>query len=117
MNDADPIVQMMQDLSGLWDVTDERVELIRSNFDKLSYDDQRIASEMLDIAEHQRVWSCKAEYYAVLVAIQRIGVAPNREEVLGAIKLITESSQRDRVGHREWVTDTVTLLRRIADGM
>lgn len=117
MNVADPIVQMMQDLSGLWDITNERVDLIRSALGRLSNSDKKVADEMLDVATSQSLWTCKAEYYAVLVAIQRLNVAPTRSEVLDAIRMVTESAAKDRVDHREWVTDVINLLRRVSDGM
>jgi hypothetical protein len=117
MNVADPIVRMMQDMSGMWDVTVERVDLIRSSLKRLSSSNQKVANEMLDVATDHNIWVCKAEYYAVLVAIQKLSLAPTRDEILGAIKMVSESADRDRVGHREWVTNVVDILRRVSDGM
>ncbi|MHC4930173.1 MAG: hypothetical protein ACYTFU_11005 [Planctomycetota bacterium] len=104
-------------MSGMWDVTTERVDLIRSSLGRLSKSNQRVANEMLNVAADQNLWTCKAEYYTVLVAIQQLNMSVTREEVLDTIKTISESAERDRVGHREWVTSAVDLLRRISDGM
>jgi len=117
MNIADPIIQMIQDMSGLWDITDERVEIIRASLSKLSHSNQRVANEMLDTAANQHIWLCKAEYYTVLMDIRRINESPTREEVLNTIRSVTELAATDRIDHREWFKDVVNLLHRIANGM
>lgn len=112
----DPIIAMMGEVSGLWDITDERVYIISSNIDYLSASGKKAALEMLSIAEsEQRVWICKAEYYSLLREIQNSTKRPTREDVLEAIDNLEKSSRIDRVEHREWVGSTLSILRRLVD--
>lgn len=112
----DPIIKMMMEGSGLWDITDERVSLISSNIGILSASGREAALEMLSVADSdQRMWVCKAEYYSLLHEIQQSVRKPTRTEVLEAIENVEKSSSMDRVDHREWVKSTILILQRLAD--
>jgi hypothetical protein len=114
----DPIMKMMREGSGLWDITDERVGIIRGSVSRLSDSGKKYALEMLSIAGgEQCVWVCKVEYYSVLREIQEGIKAPTRDDVLIAIANLERSSEEDRVSHREWVSDTILILKRLADAI
>ena len=115
---GDQIIAMMSDRSGLWDITDERIAMICGKVGTLSASGRRAAMEMIDIAKSdQKVWICKAEYFALLHEIQ-IGLRkPTQREVLEAVDLLERSAKADRVDHREWVNSTLSILRRLADAI
>jgi len=110
----DPIVNMLNDRSGLWEITPERVSLISKYRDQVSRGGMETADLMLEIAESEVLWVCKGEYYALLKEIQVLTTHPSKEEITQAIDTMVSAAKRDRVDHREWVKDTISFLRRLS---
>lgn len=113
----DPVVSMMADRSGLWDITSERVDLLRQHQNFVSSARKDALDEMLEIASRgENFWEFKAEYFALLEEVKRFRQQPSINEVQEVLTLVKESSRQDRVAEREWVKRAVNLLSRLAEG-
>jgi len=112
----DQILAMMQNWSGMWDVTSERIELLTEYFSGLSSSSKVAVEEMLTLASAgDRLWMCKAEYYSALAEIQKLKRKPSDSDLKKTLSMVIESSKADRVDHREWVKETIKLLRAMID--
>jgi hypothetical protein len=114
-SEDNPIVEMLNERSGMWDVTPERVALLRDSRDRLSESNMEVADLMLEIAKSEVIWVCKGEYYSVLKEMQILSASPSDDEIQQTLDLVIASSKQDRVDHREWVKKTISLLQRLID--
>jgi phage I-like protein len=109
---------MMNERSGLWLITDERVGLLRANLHVLSNKSRPAIQEMISIANGGgRFWPTKAEYYAAVNEIRSQSSAVSKEQIESAISGIIRGSKTDGMAHREWVKQAMDVLNRISKGM
>lgn len=109
------VAGMMNDRSGLWLVTDERVAIIRGKLSLLSPRTQPTAQEMLAIADSGgRFWPTKAEYYAVLMEIKKDTMTVSRADVVSAISGLTKGSRLDNMSDKPWVKQALDILTSIS---
>ena len=109
------VVEMINDRSGLWLISDSRKSMIRESLEFISSRSVPAANEMLSIADNgHRFWTTKAEYYVVLNEIRNRAVSADRATVESAIEMITKGSKADKMDHREWVKKALDVLTRIS---
>jgi len=107
---------MMQNQSGMWDVTGDRIAMLTGHLSKLSPNSRRSVDEMLRIADNgERLWLCKAEYYSALAEIRRISQKPSSNDLKKTLSMIVDSSKTDRVDHREWVKETIRVIEALIE--
>ena len=110
----DPLIDMMNERSGFWDINPERVALISRYKDLLSERNKEVAVEMLQVASKgNKLWNCTGEFFALLVEIKRLHAAPTEVEMRNVLKMVIEGSKRDKIDHREWVKGAVSLLSKM----
>jgi hypothetical protein len=107
--------EMMNDRSGLWLITDQRIDLFRSRLRALSSRSRPVVEEMISIAERgDRFWPTKAEYYAALAEIKTASLQVSKQQVDVVIASMIRGSRLDNVSDREWVKQTLEILREIS---
>jgi hypothetical protein len=111
---SSPIVEMLNERSGLWDVTQERVSLISKYRNQVSPSNAEVADLMLEIAKSEVLWVCKGEYYALLKEIQSLTGSASKAEIVETMNMVITASKTDRIDHREWVKKTISLLRKLS---
>lgn len=106
---------MMNDRSGLWLISDKRVNLVRDHLDGLSSRSNPAAQEMISIAQSgERFWQTKAEYYTVLSEIRVRSTTASKSDIAAAIEGIVRGSKADGMAHREWVKRALDVLVKIS---
>lgn len=109
------VVEMMNDRSGLWSITQERVSLLRESIPRLSMRAAASAQEMLQTAASgERLWQTKAEYYAALSEIKNEAKQVSRRDIDNVIAQVARGSRVDGVDDREWVKLALDVLTRIS---
>jgi hypothetical protein len=111
----DIVIKMMNEKSGLWNITRERVVLIQQSLSKLSRRSRDSAKEMLDVAAAgNRFWTTKAEYYAALAEIKADASSVSSKSIDETIAHIVRGSKIDGVDDRPWVKQALEVLTRIS---
>lgn len=111
INRDDPLVDMMNERTGLWKITADRVALLSTHRALVSEHNRKALDEMLLAANRgERLWNCTGEYFALLGEIQKISATPDESEIHRILQMVIESSKKDKVDHREWVKETIRLL-------
>jgi hypothetical protein len=109
------VVGMLNDRTGLWLISPERVSAIREKLSILSQRSKPVALEMIAIADGGgKFWPTQAEYYAVLSEIKKEVVTVNKEKVDAAIAAINKGARLDNVSDRPWVKQALDVLSRIS---
>lgn len=109
------VVEMMNDRSGLWSITKERVSLLRESIPRLSMRAAASAQEMLQTAASgERLWQTKAEYYAALAEIKNEAKQVAKRDIDNVIAQVARGSRVDGVDDREWVKLALDVLTRIS---
>jgi len=99
----------------LWLITDQRVNLLKSNLRVFSPRSKPAIEEMISIAERgDRFWPTKAEYYAALAEVKTASLQVSKERVDAAIANMIKGSRLDNVSDREWVKQALEILREIS---
>lgn len=109
------VAGMINDRSGLWLVTEERVALIREKISLLSRRAQPTAQEMLAIADSGgKFWPTKAEYYALLMEMKRDAVLVSKSQVDAVVDGIIKGARLDNISDKIWVKQALDILARIS---
>ena len=109
------VLGMLNDRSGLWQVTEDRVSVIREKLMMLSQRTQPAAQEMLAIADSGgRFWPTKAEYYAAISEMRKDALLVSKAQVDAAIDGITKGARLDNISDKTWVKQALDILGRIS---
>ena len=109
------VAGMMNDRSGLWGITADRVSVIRDKLQILSVRSRPVAMEMITIADRgDKFWPTKAEYYVVLSEIKVSEASLNKAKVDAAIAAITTGARLDNVADKAWVKQALDVLSRVS---
>jgi hypothetical protein len=109
------VIAMMNDRSGLWTITKDRVNLLAEAIPTLSQRGKLAAKEMLNLAYNgERFWPTKAEYYALLAEVKRDAGLVRQEQVTEVIAAVIKGARLDNVIDQPWVAKTLELLTRIS---
>ena len=109
-------VRMLNDNSNLWEITGDRVTLLRNNLSRVTDSNRRTIEEMLEVVDKgERFWVVQAEYAVAIRSILDLGDKPSRRDIEVAIADVRRGSHLDRVHDREWVEDAISLLERMLD--
>lgn len=115
MNEEDASVDhardMINDRSGLWLITEARVELIKGFTKFVSFRNRAAAIEMASLAESgSKFWPTKAEYYTLLREILLTDLKVSKDKISIAISSIVRGSKIDNVSEKEWVKSAIKIL-------
>lgn len=109
------VLGMINDRSGLWLITEDRVSVIREKLQLLSQRSQPAAQEMLAMADSgSKFWPTKAEYYAVLSEMRKDTVSVTKAQVDSAIDGIIKGARLDNISDKMWVKQALDVLTRIS---
>ena len=109
------ITRMLNDQSGLWQVTSERCQVLAGNLSGLSAYHRKAAKEMLDQAERgDRFWHIRAEYLAALSEISSLCTKPSAEDISRVLVDLQAGAAQCGVGAEPWVKQAEALLQRLA---
>lgn len=109
------VVGMMNDRSGLWEVTESRVSVIRERLSVLSQRTLPAAQEMLSIADGgARFWPTKAEYYAAVSEMRKDAVLISKAQVDAVIEVVFKGARLDNVSDKMWVRQALDILTRVS---
>lgn len=112
----DPVSEMLNERSGLWNITNDRVKMIEAHASLVSARNVVALDDMLYLARSgDRVWVCKAEYYSVLVEIRKLSLEPSVTDLQEVLRNVIAGATQDRMSHRSWVKETVDILRRLTE--
>lgn len=110
------VATMLSDPTGLWEITPERVALLKGNRGRLPKHYQAAADDMLaTVFAGKKLWQCKVEYMA---ALQQISIAyqkPTEEDLRKVLLDLREGASMDGVLQHEWVQTAITFLERLEE--
>lgn len=108
------ITTMMNDRSGIWDITEERTALLSRDKRRLSLTHRAAIDEMMAAAQRgDRFWETRAEYQAALLNLSLLYQKPTDraiEEVLVAVRV---GAAHDGVSDKPWVKDALALFEKL----
>lgn len=106
---------MFNDRTGLWEITDERVGLLKKYLDAFSKRSRPAVEEMLVAANNgDRFWPTKAEYFAAISEIKTKSTLVSKEQIDEVVLGMVKGSRVDNVSDREWVKRAIEILRRVS---
>jgi len=107
---------MLNDRSGLWQITPERVALLRGVVNHLTMRSRLAVEEMLRLAAAgERFWQPSADAYFALNEVKKRSLSVDKKTIDTAISEVIACAKRDGVAHREWVKNVVDVLARLSN--
>ena len=110
------VVGMLNDRSGLWQITQPRISILQDAVGHLSLRARTAAEEMLKVAASgERFWQPRVEDYFALNEIKARSMAVDKKTIERVIGEVAACARRDGVAHREWVKNVLDVLTRISN--
>ena len=107
---------MMNERSGLWLITEDRVSLFESSFHGFSARCKPVVEEMLAIASRgDKFWPIKAEYYAALSEVRVISGRVTKGQIEDTIQALTRGARISNVLDSDWVRKTLGILKKVSN--
>lgn len=109
------VTQMIGERTGLWQITPQRVSMLRKYSGKFSGRPGDAIDEMLaSAARGDRFWKATVEAYLALNQIRAGSCEIDRETLERLIADVAACAKRDGVAHREWVKKVLDALTRLS---
>lgn len=106
-------VEMMNDRTGLWQITPDRVSLLRQSNHLSPRSTNAVAVMLATASSGERFWKPTVDFYFALDEIKRRSMKVDKKTMERAIAEFMACAKRDNVAHREWVKNTLDILLRI----
>jgi hypothetical protein len=105
---------MLNDRSGLWEITSERVALLTRGLPRLGVRDAKTVDAMLFLAKQgERFWSFEAEFLTAVQSLAEIGFKPSNNDIDRVLARTRAGAARDGVYGQQWVSDAISLLEQL----
>ena len=114
-NDLSVVMAMLNELSPVWHINDERVRVLAKSLRHLPKATQVVVEGMIaEAGQGGKFWTALVERQAAVFEISKTCRMPTKQEISDVVKSMRAGAEADGVSDKAWAKEALDVLSRLA---